>query len=143
VSGELLLQLWGRRGQSVGMKRILIVDDSKTALMMSQMILSRYPIEVISAKSGKEAVAKVASERPDLILMDVVMPDMSGLDAIAAIREQEEHRRIPIVVVSTQSDPETVELSYRLGCSDYIVKPVSSTELLAKIRSLLGEIEDG
>jgi CheY-like chemotaxis protein len=123
------------------MKRILIVDDSKTALMMNQMILSRYPFEIINASSGKEAIAKVTSEHPDLILMDVVMPDMSGLEAIAAIREQKELRDIPIVMVTTQNGPETIELSYQLGCSDYIVKPVSSTELLAKIRSLLGEID--
>jgi CheY-like chemotaxis protein len=121
------------------MKRILVVDDSKTAQLMSQMILKGHSYEVLFASDGQEAVEKALATGPDLILMDLVMPKMDGLAALRAIRSIDSIRDVPVIVVSTRSEAEPLEKSYELGCNDYIVKPVDGVELLAKIRSLIGE----
>jgi CheY-like chemotaxis protein len=121
------------------MKRILVVDDSKTARMASEMVLKGNDYEVLLASDGREAVEKAVAERPDLILMDLVMPTMDGLAALRTIRSIESVGGVPVIVVSTRSEPDYLEKSYELGCNDYITKPVDGVELVAKIRSLIGE----
>ncbi len=122
-----------------GNKKILIVDDSKTALMMSQMILRNKPFEVVTANNGLEAVEKAVSDQPDLILMDLCMPEMDGFEAVKEIRARGETNAIPIIMVTTKGEAESVELGYETGCNDYVTKPVSSVELVSKINNLIGE----
>lgn len=119
-------------------KLILVVDDSKTSLMMSQMILKKYPCRVITAEDGAQAVEVAASRHPDLILMDVVMPNMNGFEALKAIRSNESIRHIPIIMVTTRSEADNIEVGFRNGCNDYVIKPFSSVELLEKIENLIG-----
>ena len=120
-------------------KKILLVDDSNTVLMMERMILSQARYELSTARNGREAVERARRERPDLILMDVVMPELDGFGALAALREDEITRTIPIIMVTTRSEAHSVETGFARGCNDYVTKPVSSAELLAKVRNLLGE----
>jgi DNA-binding response OmpR family regulator len=120
-------------------KKILLVDDSNTVLMMEQMILSHGRYELRTARNGEEAVDRARAELPDLILLDVVMPKMNGLDALAAIRATEETKHIPVIMVTTRSEAQSMETGFARGCNDYVTKPVNSTELLAKVRNLLGE----
>lgn len=120
-------------------KKILIVDDSGTARMMSEMILKSKPFKILTANDGLEAVDKAVSERPDLILMDVCMPNMNGLEALGEIRAREETSAIPIIMVTTKGEAESIELGYETGCNDYVLKPVSSQELISKIADLIGE----
>ncbi len=120
-------------------KKILIVDDSSTARMMSQMILRNKPFEVVTANNGLEAVEKAASDQPDLILMDVCMPEMGGIEAVKEIRARGETNAIPIIIVTTRGEAENIELGYETGCNDYVTKPVSSVELVSKINNLIGE----
>jgi CheY-like chemotaxis protein len=87
----------------------------------------------------KEAIAKALALRPDLILMDVIMPKMNGFDAIRELRRSPETRSIPILIVTTKGEEESMETGYLSGCSDYITKPIDSLELLTKIRSFLGK----
>lgn len=119
-------------------KTILLVDDSRTALMMSQMVLrSQRGFRFITASNGEEAVAKAAAERPDLILMDIMMPVMNGLEATRRIREIEALRDVPIIMLTTRSEMEYVEEGFQSGCNDYCHKPLDARELLSKIDSLL------
>jgi DNA-binding response OmpR family regulator len=118
-------------------KKILLVDDSGTILMMEKMILAREPYELLTAKDGREAIAKVAAERPDLILLDVVMPDLTGFDVLRKLRAQDETRSTPVIMVTTRGEGNNVEAGYAGGCNDYVTKPIDSTELLAKIRNCL------
>jgi DNA-binding response OmpR family regulator len=120
-------------------KKILLVDDSSTILMIEKMILARASYALLTAKDGEEAVQKAVSERPDVILMDVVMPKMDGFAACRALRQRDETRGIPIIMVTTRGEPENVETGFESGCSDYVTKPINSAELLAKLRNLLGE----
>ena len=118
-------------------EKILIVDDAETVLLMERMILSRE-YDLVTARDGREAVAKASAERPDLILMDIVMPVMDGFDACSKVREQQNTSEIPVILVTTRGEPANVERGYRSGCTDYVTKPVDSVELLAKIRNCLG-----
>ena len=120
-------------------KKILIVDDSSTILMMEKMILASEPYTLITAGDGAQAVAKAADEKPDLILMDVVMPTMDGFTACRELRQRDETRAIPVIMVTTRGESGNVEQGFASGCSDYITKPINGSELIAKIHNLLGE----
>jgi DNA-binding response OmpR family regulator len=119
-------------------KKILLVDDSATILMIERMLLNKGPYDVITAADGEEAVAKTASDRPDLILMDVVMPKMNGFDAVRRIRESAEVGGTPIIMVTTRGEMENVENGFSSGCNDYITKPINGPELMTKLKALLG-----
>jgi CheY-like chemotaxis protein len=124
-------------------KKVLLVDDSTTALLMEQMILrNRANFELIVAHDGQEAVEKTLAELPDLIVMDVVMPRMTGIEACKQIRLQEPTRHIPIILVTTRGEPENVEIGYASGCSDYVTKPINGAELITKIEDLIGAEEE-
>jgi CheY-like chemotaxis protein len=118
--------------------KILIVDDSATSLMWHKLVLRQGPYDVVTATDGEAGVAVAAAEKPDLILMDVVMPKMDGIEAYRAIRALPGLGDVPIVMVSTPNELKTVESAFVGGGCDYVVKPVDRAELLAKIESCLG-----
>ena len=120
-------------------KKVLLVDDSSTALLMHQMLISdRTPHQVLTAKDGAEAVEVAVRAMPDLIIMDVVMPRMSGYEACKELRSQKATRAIPIVLLTTQGQEASVETGYESGCNDYLTKPVNPVELLALLESYIG-----
>jgi CheY-like chemotaxis protein len=119
-------------------KKILLVDDSTTILMMEKMILNKGPYTLVTASNGEEAVAKVTSEQPDLVLMDVVMPRMDGVEACRRIRALSTPS-LPIIMVTTRGEEHNVELAYAAGCTDYVTKPIDGPVLLSKLRSYLGQ----
>ena len=84
-------------------KKILLVDDSSTVLLMERMILSKSEYEVITARDGQEGVEKALAEKPDLILMDVVMPRMDGFEACRKLREQDDTKSIPVMPICARS----------------------------------------
>ena len=118
-------------------KKILLVDDSKTTLMMEKMILRAEPCELVVANDGREALDRAVAERPDLILLDVVMPVMDGFEACRRLRDNETTRSTPIIMVTTRGEEQHVEVGFECGCSDYVTKPIDGLELLAKVRSYL------
>jgi len=120
-------------------KKILLVDDSSTVLLMERMILSKSEYDVVTAKDGQEGLEKAAAEKPDLILMDVVMPRMDGFEACRRLREREDTKAIPVIMVTTRGELSSLEAGYSSGCSDYVTKPINGLELLAKVRSCLGQ----
>lgn len=117
-------------------KKVLLVDDSNTVLMVEKMILSKGPFEIVIARDGLEAVAKSKSEMPDIILLDVMMPNLDGLAACAAIRAQPETAGIPIIMVTTRGEESSIEAAFRNGCTDYVTKPINGLELLAKLQNI-------
>lgn len=120
-------------------KKILLVDDSSTVLLMEKMILSKSEYDVVTARDGLEGIEKAKVERPDLILMDVVMPRMDGFEAVRKLREDEATKAIPVIMVTTRGELQSVETGYASGCSDYVTKPINGLELLTKVRSCLGQ----
>jgi CheY-like chemotaxis protein len=119
-------------------KKMLLVDDSNTVLMMYRMLLHGLPYELLFARDGREAVEKALAQRPDLIFMDVVMPRASGLDACRELRAHPELASTPILLVTTRGEPHNVEAGFKAGCSEYITKPFDSAELRAKVQHYLG-----
>jgi DNA-binding response OmpR family regulator len=120
-------------------KKILVVDDSATSLMWQRMILGQEKFEVVTAKDGQEGVDVALAQRPDLVLMDVVMPRMNGFEACRALRATAAMREVPVIMVTTRSEYKNVEQAYESGCNDYITKPIDKLELLTKVRSFLGQ----
>ena len=120
-------------------KKILLVDDSTTILMMEKFILRNDPYILITASNGEEAVHKAKAEKPDLILLDVVMPRMSGFEACRLIRDYDELKHTPIIMVTTRGEANNVETGWLVGCTDYVTKPINAVELLMKVRTLLSD----
>jgi CheY-like chemotaxis protein len=119
-------------------RKILLVDDSATVLMMEKMILASERFQIVTAANGEEAQKRAKEELPDLILMDIVMPKMTGIQACQAIKQDPATRHIPVILVTTRGEADSMEAGYESGCNDYVTKPVNSAELLSKIRNLLG-----
>lgn len=118
-------------------KKILLVDDSATTLMMEQMVLRAQPYNIVTAKNGCEAIERAAAEKPDLILLDVVMPEMNGFEACRRIRQHPSTKTTPIIMVTTRGEEQSVETGFESGCNDYITKPINGAELLTKVRGYL------
>lgn len=119
------------------MAQILIVDDSPTEIHVLSTILEKEGHQVTSAPNGEDGIAKAKSERPDLILMDVVMPGMNGFQATRTLSKDAETSSIPIVIVTTKDQETDRVWGLRQGAKDYITKPVDGAELLEKIRAIL------
>jgi CheY-like chemotaxis protein len=119
-------------------KKVLLVDDSNTVILMERMILAKGPYDIVVARDGVEGVAKAKSEQPDIILLDVMMPNLDGLSACAAIRADAATSSIPIVMVTTRGEEHNIETAFRNGCTDYVTKPINGLELLTKLQSILG-----
>ena len=118
-------------------KHILLVDDSPTVRSMVQLLLRGKPYELQLACDGAEGVARACERTPDLVLLDVMMPVMDGLEACRRMRELPALAEVPIVMLSTRSEEEFVESAYLSGCNDYLPKPFDAGTLLAKLESLL------
>ena len=119
-------------------KKILLVDDSSLVLRVEQLILSKGPYELITARDGQEGIERALADPPDLVLMDLVMPRMDGLEAVRRLRANEATRLIPVIMVTTLGEADSMEAGFASGCSDYVTKPIEATLLLAKVRDHLG-----
>ena len=115
---------------------VLIVDDSKTELMFMTELLQRNGMTVRTAQGADDAFKRLTEERPDLILMDVVMPGQNGFQLTRAINRTPEYTEIPIIMCTSKNLETDRVWGMRQGARDYITKPVNETELLAKIKAL-------
>lgn len=115
-------------------QRILVVDDEPRFIRLVEANLQTEGFEVLKGKNGKEAVEKAMGEKPDLILLDVMMPEMDGFQACERIRE---FSTVPIILLTAKGDEEHKVRGLNLGADDYVVKPFSATELLARVRAVL------
>jgi twitching motility two-component system response regulator PilH len=120
----------------MAIKRILIVDDSPTERHVLNDMLTKAGYEVVASDNGEDAILKAKQVKPDLILMDVVMPGLNGFQATRAISRDTDTRNIPIILCTSKSQETDKIWGMRQGARDYVVKPVSRDELLAKIAAL-------
>ncbi len=119
------------------MARILIVDDSPTQIVNQTKILKKYGHEIITAESGTQGVEVAKAELPDLILMDVVMPDLNGFQATRQITRNESTQHIPVILVTTKDKETDMVWGKRQGAKAYVVKPVVESVLMKAVNELL------
>lgn len=120
----------------MAIKNVLIVDDSATDTHVLSEMLKKNGYSVATATNGEDGIARAKKDKPDLILMDIVMPGMSGFEATRAITKDPETASIPVIVCSTKGQETDKAWGLRQGAKDYIVKPVVEKVLLEKIRTL-------
>ena len=120
-------------------KRVLIVDDEPNIVAALEYLLQRSGYEVRAAANGDEALRQVEVFGPDLVLLDVMMPQRSGYEVCQRIREREDWRPIKIIILSAKGREAEVSKGLSLGADLYITKPFSNAELVARIGDLLGE----
>lgn len=112
---------------------ILAVDDITTNIMLLKAVLSRAKYKIVTASGGVEALEKVASEHPDLILLDIMMPDMDGYEVLQQLKADPAHQDIPVIFLTALHNPEDIVKGFKLGASDYISKPFNHEELITRV----------
>ena len=118
---------------------ILIVDDEIGALTLIGIMLERGGFEVIKARNAGEALMLLDETTPDLIILDVMMPGMDGIELCAVIRERPATGETPILILSARGDAESIIRGMEAGANDYIPKPILHHDLVSKVRSMLGQ----
>lgn len=119
-------------------KKVLVVDDSTIILKITESALRSAGFQVITAENGRQALLKAKTEKPDLILTDIMMPEMDGLTLCEEIRKDPITQRIPIIIVSAKGQKKDVLDALKRGANGYIVKPFSSKDLILRVKSILG-----
>ena len=118
-------------------KRILVVEDQEDSRRIMRDLLTTTDYEVTEAENGEEALAAVAKQRPDLILMDIQLPIMDGYEATRRLKADPSSSSIPIIAVTSYALSGYEEKARAAGCNDFVPKPYSPRQLLAKIRQYL------
>ncbi|MFN3296659.1 PleD family two-component system response regulator [Caldimonas sp.] len=116
-------------------KKILLVDDSKTELHHLSELLSKRGYSVRTAENGEEALRRLAEDKPDLILMDVVMPGQNGFQLTRSITRDPNFADVPVIMCTSKNQETDKVWGMRQGARDYVVKPVDAEELISKIRA--------
>ena len=119
-------------------RRILIADDEPNIVAALEFLLERSGFEVDIARNGEEALQKLDAAVPDLVLLDVMMPRVSGYDVCRRIRERPECRGVKIVMLTARGREAEVQKGMEMGADLYVVKPFSTRDLIDKIHALLG-----
>lgn len=119
------------------MARIVVADDDVDIRDLVEFKLSMFGHEVIAVSDGAAAVAECQARRPDLAVLDVMMPGFSGLEAIRAIRADPALADLPVILLTARAQESDVETGFDLGADDYITKPFSPRELAARVEALL------
>ncbi|AHK14780.1 MAG: twitching motility response regulator PilH [Thalassolituus sp.] len=118
------------------MARILVVDDSPTETEAFRSVLEKHGHEVLNAENGADGVAVARQEKPDVVLMDIVMPGLNGFQATRQLTRNPETKHIPVIIVTTKDQETDRVWGKRQGASGYLVKPVTEARLLSEIEAV-------
>ena len=119
------------------MAHILIIDDSPTDVRVFTTLLEKHGHQVSSAANAEDGIAQARRERPDLVIMDVIMPGMNGFQATRMLSRDADTSTIPILIITTKSMETDRVWGLRQGAKDFLVKPVAEQQLLARIQTLI------
>lgn len=119
------------------MTHVLVVDDDPGIVALVSYKLTRSGFEVDSVGDGQSAVDYVQTRRPDLVMLDVMMPGLSGLEVLERLRANENTARLPVIMLTAMAQEGDVERGFELGADDYIVKPFSPRELIGRVNAVL------
>lgn len=121
------------------MARVMIVNDSPTDVQNLRSMLQKAGHTVTEAASGEDAIPRVCAEKPDVVIMDVVMPGVNGFQATRTLSKDPATAHIPVIVVSAKNQETDRVWALRQGAREYLVKPVKEADLLGKINTVLGK----
>ena len=121
------------------LKCIMVVDDSETVRQVLHLTLTNAGFDVLEAEDGVDAFKKLSDAKVDMLITDLNMPNMDGLELIKRVRQEGEHRFIPIVMLTTESSEEKKLAGREAGASGWIVKPFKPEQLLKVVKMVLGE----
>lgn len=124
-----------------GARCVVVADDDATTVVMISTILKHFNFECEIARNGEEALEIARKKKPDLVLLDVSMPQMDGFQALTALRGDSATRNTPVILVSAHHDEAEVVKGFSLGANDYVTKPFNSGELMARINRIFREQE--
>jgi two-component system, OmpR family, alkaline phosphatase synthesis response regulator PhoP len=118
--------------------KVLIVDDDETNLRLLRGILqSKFSFEIIEAKNGKAALEMIKAQKPFMVILDIMMPEMDGIQALEEIRKNEETKDLPVIICSAVSEKTKIITLFNQGIVDYILKPIKPIVLVNKIKDYL------
>lgn len=120
----------------MAIKNVLVVDDSATDMHLLTEMLKKNGYSITTASNGEEAIARAKKDKPDLILMDIVMPGMSGFEATRSISRDPDTAAIPVIICSTKGQETDKAWGLRQGARDYLVKPINEKVLMEKLKAL-------
>jgi DNA-binding response OmpR family regulator len=118
--------------------KILIIDDDKTLQMMLKTVLASHGFDVISTFSGEEGLLLASSEKPDFVILDVIMPGVKGREVCRKLKADPQTKDIPILFLSSKDSEDDVEAELKAGAVGHVTKPVNSMSLVRKIKQILG-----
>ncbi len=119
--------------------KIMLVDDEPAILKMEKEALQPLGITLIEASSGVEAIKKIAAEKPHVLFLDLVLPDMTGESIVKFVKSSESLKDVSVIVVTGKEDKDTIERCYRSGCDGYVTKPINPDALAQKVLLALSE----
>ena len=119
------------------MARVLIVDDDEFIGQLIQLKVTQLGYEVVRARDGEEGLRAAEAARPDVILLDLMMPRMNGLEMCRKLRAEEWGKEIPVVMLTARAQDRDIERGFAVGATDYLVKPFSPRELQARLRAMM------
>ena len=121
---------------------ILVVDDEKDLLDLIEYNLKKEGFNVLKAENGEDGIAIAKEHKPDLVLLDIMMPKMDGLEAVEIMRKDDSLKRIPIIFLTARSDEKTEVEGLNKGGDDYITKPISTTKLVSRIKAVMRRFDE-
>jgi DNA-binding response OmpR family regulator len=117
--------------------KILTVDDSKTIRMIVKKAFKPYNCELFEGENGVEGLAIAAKEQPDLIILDITMPVMTGIEMLGKLKAESDLKNIPVIMLTAESGKENVMQIVKMGVKDYIVKPFKGEQLIERAKNIL------
>ncbi|MEX0608716.1 MAG: response regulator transcription factor [Balneolaceae bacterium] len=121
---------------------ILVVDDEKDLLDLIEYNLKKEGFAVLKAENGEEGIKIAKEHKPDLVLLDIMMPKMDGLEAVEIMRQDDDLRSIPIIFLTARGDEKTEVEGLNKGGDDYITKPISTTKLISRIKAVMRRFDE-
>ena len=123
-------------------KTILVVDDEQDILDLIEYNLKKEGFKVLKAENGEKGIEIAKEYKPDLVLLDIMMPKMDGLETVELMRKDEELKRTPVIFLTARSDEKTEIESLNKGGDDFITKPISTTKLVSRIKAVMRRFDD-
>ena len=120
------------------MTKIFVVDDEIGALTLVGIMLERGGFEVFKAQHAREALERLDNDKPDLFILDVMMPDINGIELCKILKERDDTKNIPVLILSARGDSKSVIQGMEAGAVDYMLKPIFHNNLVEKVRGILG-----